>query len=183
MKSGRRSGEGDNDSDTLTDDSVSTISARGETNLASEEVGDNDIILDANREVRAKLYLGSVSILWNHDGFRMLMHITYINSQVPMGWFWFVPTFHMAHDQLEPVHLKLTRKDVDFPLGAGSWIVDIDVELEWIKAKAKSEPSAIGGTQGPVAAATTEEPALSGPERVASLGDEGSKEATEAAKH
>jgi len=48
-----------------------------------------------------------------------------------MGWVWFIPTFHMTRGSSEPMHLKLTRKEVDFSLGAGSWIIDVDIELEW----------------------------------------------------
>lgn len=59
----RTSTESGDDSSSSTDDSVSTFSARGEANLASEEVEKGEIILDANREVRAKLYLGSVSLI------------------------------------------------------------------------------------------------------------------------
>jgi len=28
-------------------------------------------------------------------------------------------------------HIRLTRKEVDFPLGPGEWIVDLDVVLKW----------------------------------------------------
>lgn len=90
---------------------------------------DNDgqgIVLDAEREVRAKLYIGSVF----------------------MGWFWFIPTFHMPHPPpshspafsvstpspyaSQTTHLVLTRKELDFPLGAGSALIDVDVALEWV---------------------------------------------------
>ena len=39
---------------------MSTISVNAEANLAQEEVEKDDIVLDANREVRAKLFIGSV---------------------------------------------------------------------------------------------------------------------------
>lgn len=110
--------------------SVTELSAQvlkeGE-NRADE--GDDDgqgIVLDAEREVRAKLYIGSVF----------------------MGWFWFIPTFHMpqpppSSSPSSPVsppspstsqstHLVLTRKELDFPLGAGSALIDVDVSLEWV---------------------------------------------------
>ncbi|KAF8316846.1 hypothetical protein DL93DRAFT_2077655 [Clavulina sp. PMI_390] len=95
----------------VTDDSISTISDR-EGQVTAEEIEDAKILLDANREVRAKLYLGSV----------------------PMGWFWFVPTFHMKSNEVNPVHLNLPKSAIDFPLGPGSWIVDVDVEMEWAKS-------------------------------------------------
>lgn len=92
------------------------------------------VVVDAGREVRVKLFLG----------------------QVFMGWFWFIPTFHMPQPPpsksvetlTTPVHWLLSRKDVDFPVGFGAWIVDVDVEMSWIplekepalqRAKAASE--------------------------------------------
>ncbi|THH32547.1 hypothetical protein EUX98_g1630 [Antrodiella citrinella] len=73
---------------------------------------DSGVILDADRELRAKLYMG----------------------QVFMGWFWFIPTFHMSHprqDGQQAATLKLTRREVDFAVGIGSHIVDLEVGLEW----------------------------------------------------
>ncbi|KAL4253065.1 Dual-specificity lipid and protein phosphatase [Abortiporus biennis] len=71
------------------------------------------VIVDANREVRAKLYFG----------------------QVFMGWFWFIPTFHMPHprssNQGSKTSWTLTRKELDFPLGVGSYIIDLELTMEW----------------------------------------------------
>ncbi|KAF8499993.1 phosphatases II [Gautieria morchelliformis] len=86
---------------------------------------DDSIILEAGREVRAKLYMG----------------------QVFMGWLWFVPAFYMpqplprADDVPQSTHIRLSRKDVDFPLGIGSWIVDIDIEIEWVPVGSEGEAS------------------------------------------
>ncbi|KAI0646393.1 phosphatases II [Trametes meyenii] len=74
--------------------------------------GDGGVVVDAHRELRVKLYLG----------------------QVFMGWFWFVPTFHMPHPRAsggEGATLVLTRKEVDFPVGIGSSILDVGVSMEW----------------------------------------------------
>ncbi|KAI0341469.1 phosphatases II [Trametopsis cervina] len=71
------------------------------------------VILDANREVRVKLYMG----------------------QVFLGWFWFIPTFHMKHPRSSAddasVNLRLTRAEIDFPLGIGAHIVDVEVSMKW----------------------------------------------------
>ncbi|TCD68747.1 Telomerase protein component 1 [Steccherinum ochraceum] len=77
---------------------------------------DSGVVVDANREVRAKLYMG----------------------QVFMGWFWFIPTFHMPPRDAEQqtVTLKLTRQEVDFAVGIGSHIVDLEVNLEWCSESA-----------------------------------------------
>ncbi|KAF8970125.1 hypothetical protein BDZ97DRAFT_1725283 [Flammula alnicola] len=94
---------------------------------------DKGIVLDAGRELRVKLYVGQVFI----------------------GWFWFIPTFHMLQPppsptpssssnmistststSPSPASLKttfsLTRKDLDFPLGLGSAIIDVDIDMEWV---------------------------------------------------
>jgi len=85
---------------------------------------DQGVILDAGREIRVKLYMG----------------------QVFMGWLWFIPTFHMpqppptsafsATSPTGPTTLKSTvtlmRKDIDFPLGIGSDIIDVEIEMEWV---------------------------------------------------
>lgn len=60
-----------------------------------------------------------------------------------MGWLWFIPTFHMPQPPPEPSNeqrsadtlkgcLLLTKKDLDFPLGIGSAIVDVVIEMEWV---------------------------------------------------
>ncbi|KAI0372044.1 phosphatases II [Pilatotrama ljubarskyi] len=74
--------------------------------------GDGGVVLDAHRELRVKLYLG----------------------QVFMGWFWFIPTFHMPHPRgagEQSATLVLTRKEIDFPVGIGSSILDVSVSMEW----------------------------------------------------
>lgn len=56
-----------------------------------------------------------------------------------MGWFWFIPTFHMTHPRSQaqqPTVFRLSRKEVDFPLGIGSHIVDVAVSVEWCASDA-----------------------------------------------
>lgn len=92
---------------------------------------DGGVLLDAEREVRAKLYMGRVFL----------------------GWFWFIPTFHMPHPipssgpaaatgepSSQTTHFKLTRKEIDFAVGVGTHIVDVDVELQWVTP---NEPAAV----------------------------------------
>ena len=61
-----------------------------------------------------------------------------------MGWLWFIPTFHMpqpppSSDPTQPQPSSTTstfvlkRKEIDFPLGVGSYIVDVEISLEWLK--------------------------------------------------
>lgn len=63
-----------------------------------------------------------------------------------MGWIWLIPTFHMPHpaptetnnsnDDSSTVptrtSIRLTRKEVDFPIGLGTGIVDVEISLEWV---------------------------------------------------
>ncbi|KAF8999075.1 hypothetical protein BDQ17DRAFT_1361279 [Cyathus striatus] len=86
------------------------------------------IILDASREVRVKLYMG----------------------QVFMGWLWLIPTFHMSQPppstSQAPVQstsemLMFTRTDLDFPVGIGADIIDVQIKLEWVTPEdVKSAP-------------------------------------------
>ncbi|KAF9652289.1 phosphatases II [Thelephora ganbajun] len=69
--------------------------------------GVEGIVVDANRELRAKLY----------------------TSQICIGWFWFIPTFHFAEGKRRK-EWKLTKKELDFPLGLGSDIIDVEIEME-----------------------------------------------------
>lgn len=50
-----------------------------------------------------------------------------------MGWLWFIPTFHMSHPLTSsqgPTRFLLTRKEVDFPLGVGAALIDVEISLE-----------------------------------------------------
>ncbi|TFK20642.1 hypothetical protein FA15DRAFT_646688 [Coprinopsis marcescibilis] len=82
------------------------------------------LVVDASRELRVKLYVGRVFI----------------------GWFWFIPSFHMpqppptstsattqnADKSTLSTTFHLNRKDLDFALGLGSSIIDVDVDMEWV---------------------------------------------------
>lgn len=58
-----------------------------------------------------------------------------------MGWIWFIPTFYLPHpttsgDQeiLQKRHtITFTKKEIDFAIGAGSALVDVTVEMEWVR--------------------------------------------------
>ncbi|OBZ78147.1 Phosphatidylinositol 3,4,5-trisphosphate 3-phosphatase and dual-specificity protein phosphatase PTEN [Grifola frondosa] len=56
------------------------------------------------------------------------------NREVFMGWFWFIPTFHMPYARSSAksgTTMLLSKKEIDFPLGIGSHIVDVEVSMEW----------------------------------------------------
>ncbi|KZT61705.1 hypothetical protein CALCODRAFT_490953 [Calocera cornea HHB12733] len=67
------------------------------------------ILLEEQRAVRVKLF----------------------HRQVPMGWFWFIPAFEMMHASDGIYRYKLERSDLDFALGPGAWIVDVETEMQW----------------------------------------------------
>ncbi|KAI0764871.1 phosphatases II [Fomes fomentarius] len=111
---------------------------------------DGGVVLDAHREVRVKIYLG----------------------QVFMGWFWFIPTFHMLEHSRgsaeESATFVLTRKELDFPVGIGAHIIDVTVSMEWCSdtadilsppgrvnsaemAEGKGEPTGVAATLSAVA--------------------------------
>ncbi|EDR01925.1 uncharacterized protein LACBIDRAFT_310144 [Laccaria bicolor S238N-H82] len=100
-----------------------TISGSGSGAVTPNE----GVVLDAAREVRVKLHMG----------------------QVFMGWLWFIPTFHMPPPPPSPetssppskTKFVLTRKELDFPVGLGSGIVDVEIEMEWIPGPPSSSES------------------------------------------
>ncbi|KAG5716158.1 Phosphatidylinositol-3,4,5-trisphosphate 3-phosphatase cnrN [Termitomyces sp. T112] len=49
-----------------------------------------------------------------------------------MGWLWLIPTFHMMPPSEGSTKLRLRRKELDFPLGLGSAIVDVELDIEWL---------------------------------------------------
>ncbi|KAF6747202.1 ptenb protein [Ephemerocybe angulata] len=111
---------------------------------AAENGAGGGLVVEACREVRVKLYVGQVFI----------------------GWTWFVPTFHMpqppsaGNDTARASTLHLKRKELDFPLGLGTAIVSVDVDMEWVASSAAlpslttaSPPSAV--TSGAFAGAAT----------------------------
>ncbi|TRM68147.1 hypothetical protein BD626DRAFT_424809 [Schizophyllum amplum] len=79
------------------------------------------VVVDAGREVRVKLYMG----------------------QIFMGWSWFVPTFHMPQPppgvgspkDITPSRttMHLTRKELDFPIGIGEHVLDVEIDMEWLR--------------------------------------------------
>ncbi|KAL5498509.1 TEP1 [Sanghuangporus vaninii] len=128
------------------DSGQSTVSSVTELAHVIDDVSaEKGVILDATRELRAKIYMG----------------------QVFMGWFWFIPAFHMppapqsSTASAEPspssntTHFVVTRRQVDFPIAAGAALVDVDVSLEWIVPGADPEAD----RRGPPKTQTSEDSA------------------------
>lgn len=84
----------------------------------TQDVKEKGVVLDAAREIRLRLYMG----------------------QIFMGWMWFIPIFHMppppstsdSHDPPTVSTFRFMQKDLDFSLGIGSSILDVEVALEWV---------------------------------------------------
>lgn len=102
----------------------------------TQNVKEKGVVLDAGREVRVKLYMGQVS------GLASTLSLLRYPYKVFMGWLWFVPTFHMPQpppysDPPQPSNMSskfvLQRKELDFALGIGSSIIDVEISLEWLK--------------------------------------------------
>jgi len=56
----------------------------------------------------------------------------------------------------------LTRKDLDFPLGLGSAIIDVEIEMEWVVPLAAGSPRRLEEVQEPAVLPLTEDPQISG---------------------
>jgi phosphatidylinositol-3,4,5-trisphosphate 3-phosphatase/dual-specificity protein phosphatase PTEN len=111
------------------DDSATTTSV---------EMNDG-VVLDSAREFRAKLYMGQVrsnnTKIYPKYRSRKCSHTDlFLICQVFMGWMWFIPCFHLeqppSRDAPKTV-ITLTRSEVDFPLGFGALLVDVELTLGW----------------------------------------------------
>ncbi|KAF9019766.1 phosphatases II [Hymenopellis radicata] len=74
-----------------------------------------EVIVDARREIRIKLYMG----------------------QLFLAWAWFIPSFEFPSPE-GSYTLNLPRKSLDFPVGLGKWLHDVDVDMEWVSAANQS---------------------------------------------
>lgn len=86
-----------------------------------------------------------------------------------MGWSWFIPAFHVPRPpsgaQPGTARVLLTRKEIDFPLGVGAGIIDMEVAMEWLPeadtesvqlpARTSSEEGSGEGTGEPAGIAAT----------------------------
>ncbi|KAG1731600.1 uncharacterized protein EDB91DRAFT_711989 [Suillus paluster] len=80
---------------------------------ANPKGGRDGIIVDADRELRIKFYM----------------------SQVLMAWTWFIPAFHIV-PEMPFSSFILARDELDFPIGLGNDIVDVEVKIEWCRDEA-----------------------------------------------
>jgi len=66
-----------------------------------------------------------------------------------MGWFWFIPAFHFAQGEKKK-KWKLARKELDFPLGVGSDIIDVEIEMERVDETLAEPPARATSTESRV---------------------------------
>lgn len=76
--------------------------------VTNTRIGRSGIVVNADRELRIKLYMG----------------------QVFMTWLWFIPAFHIA-PEMPSSSFILPRDDLDFPIGIGKDIIDVELKMEW----------------------------------------------------
>jgi len=63
-----------------------------------------------------------------------------------MGWLWCVPAFHFAEGEKRK-KWKLTRKELDFPLGVGSDIVDVEIDMERVGETLTEPPARVSSIE------------------------------------
>lgn len=63
-----------------------------------------------------------------------------------MGWFWFIPIFHFDQGEKKK-RWKLTRKELDFPLGVGSDIIDVEIEMERVDEMLAEPPARVSSIE------------------------------------
>ncbi|KAG1815038.1 uncharacterized protein BJ212DRAFT_1447384 [Suillus subaureus] len=80
--------------------------------VTNTRIGRSGIVVDADRELRIKLYMG----------------------QVFMTWLWFIPAFHIG-PEMPSSSFILPRDDLDFPIGIGKDIVDVELKMEWCRGE------------------------------------------------
>ena len=135
----------------------SSVTDLSNANMRANESGASIVLLEAGREVRAKLYLGRIFL----------------------GWFWFIPVFHMPPPPSDvirsgednksrvPTHVTLSRKEIDFPVGAGAALIDVDIVLEWATVSSSSRRE----DNGPVKSRENFAKEVSGPPKLQESGE------------
>ena len=63
-----------------------------------------------------------------------------------MGWFWFIPAFHFAEGEKKK-EWTLTREELDFPLGVGSDIIDVEIEMERAEETLAEPPARVSSIE------------------------------------
>lgn len=97
--------------------------------MSSEVDSESGIAVDAAREVRIKLYNAQVG-----SWVLTVDNVSDCSVQVFMGWLWFIPCFHLPQPPIPtapPVKFVLPRSELDFPLGFGALLLDVEVTLGW----------------------------------------------------
>lgn len=102
-------------------------------------MGRSGIVVDANRELRIKFYMG----------------------QVFMTWMWFIPAFHIAPETPSSSFL-LPRDDLDFPIGIGKDIIDVELKMEWCQDEVDDTQVETAQTDSPLSGVETVVASLAG---------------------
>lgn len=55
-----------------------------------------------------------------------------------MAWMWLIPSFHMDPEKPSS-SISLARNELDFPIGIGKGILDVEVTMEWCHDEAEAD--------------------------------------------
>lgn len=106
--------------------------SEGSSHVISSPGGEDDsgdplgVTLEANRELRIKLFTGEVVQWYPFCDESVLIQY----PQIALGWVWLVPAFHMSLDSPSST-LVLSNDDIDFAIGIGKTLVDLEISFVW----------------------------------------------------
>ncbi|KAG1878385.1 hypothetical protein C8R48DRAFT_686766 [Suillus tomentosus] len=107
--------------------------------VTNSRVGRSGIVVEADRELRIKLYMG----------------------QVFMAWLWFIPAFHITPETRSSSFI-LPRDDLDFPIGIGKDIMDVELKMEWCQDEVDDTQVETAQTDSPSSGVETVVASLAG---------------------
>jgi len=78
-----------------------------------------------------------------------------------MAWLWFIPAFHITPETRSSSFI-LPRDDLDFPIGIGKDIMDVELKMEWCQDEVDDTQVETAQTDSPSSGVETVVASLAG---------------------